>query len=196
MLLSQTEVGELAEAASGRRGGSSTLPHKRNPVGATLVRSCARSAQASAGLLLGNHEHEHERAAGAWQAEWDALTGALLYTGAAASWLCEVLETVEVRPARMRENLDSTRGLVMAEAVSLRLAEALGRVAAHDLLKAVSRRVAEGGGTLAAELAAEPAVTAQLTPAELAAALDPAAYLGATPALIERALSRHRGWPA
>ena len=196
VLLSQTEVGEVAEAASGRRGGSSTLPHKRNPVGSTLVRSCARSAQASAGLLLGNLEHEHERAAGAWQAEWDALSGALLHAGAAAYWLREVLETLEVKPGRMRANLDSTRGLVMAEAVSLRLAEALGRVAAHDLLKAVSRRVADGDGTLADELAADPAVTAQLAPAELAAALDPAGYLGAASTLIDRAVSRHRGGAA
>src|SRR5439155_1351019 len=84
VLLAQTEVGEVAEAAGGGRGGSSTLPHKRNPIGAVVARACAQRARAAAGVLLGAMAHEHERAAGAWHAEWEALRDALALTGGAA----------------------------------------------------------------------------------------------------------------
>jgi 3-carboxy-cis,cis-muconate cycloisomerase len=118
-LLAQTEVGEVAEAADGGRGGSSTLPHKRNPVGSALTVACALRVRAEASILLGAMAQEHERAAGAWQAEWEALSRALAYTGAAAATLREALEGLEVRPERMRENLDPQ---VMAEAERLGLA--------------------------------------------------------------------------
>ena len=100
-LLAQTEVAEVREAAE---GGSSTMPHKRNPVGSTLARACALRAQA-AGSLLVRGVHEHERAAGAWQAEWSALSDALALTGGAASWMRETLEGLEVDAERMRANL-------------------------------------------------------------------------------------------
>jgi 3-carboxy-cis,cis-muconate cycloisomerase len=100
LLLGQTEVGEVREPA----GGSSTMPHKRNPVGSVLVRACAAHVHAAAGTLTGA-VHEHERAAGAWHAEWKALTDALAFTGGAAWWLRRTLEGLEVDPARMRANL-------------------------------------------------------------------------------------------
>jgi 3-carboxy-cis,cis-muconate cycloisomerase len=101
VLLAQTEVGEVAEAAG---GGSSTMPHKRNPAKAALVRACARLAHANASVLMGG-EHEHERAVGAWQAEWTALTETLAHSGGAAAALRECLEGLEVFPERMRENM-------------------------------------------------------------------------------------------
>jgi 3-carboxy-cis,cis-muconate cycloisomerase len=102
-LLAQTEV---AEVASGR-GGSSSMPHKNNPVEAIRTRACARRVQAAAGLLVGGlADHEHERAAGAWHAEWAPLTEALTCTGGAAAAAREMLDGLEVRPERMRENLD------------------------------------------------------------------------------------------
>jgi 3-carboxy-cis,cis-muconate cycloisomerase len=100
-LLAQTEVGEVREPFD---GGSSTMPHKRNPVGSVLARACATGAHAAAGVLTGG-VHEHERAAGAWHAEWNALTEALALTGGAAAWMRETLERLEVDAERMRANV-------------------------------------------------------------------------------------------
>jgi 3-carboxy-cis,cis-muconate cycloisomerase len=101
-LLAQTEVGEVRESGD---GGSSTMPHKRNPVGSTLARACALRAQAAAGVLLGALPQEHERAAGAWHAEWGALSDALAFTGGAAVRMRETLEGLEVDAERMRANI-------------------------------------------------------------------------------------------
>jgi len=100
-LLAQTEVGEVREP---HEGGSSTMPHKRNPVGSTLTRACAAGAHAAAAVLMGG-EHEHERAAGAWHAEWKALSDVLALTGGAAWWMRETLAGLEVDEDRMRANL-------------------------------------------------------------------------------------------
>ncbi|MFL5869676.1 MAG: 3-carboxy-cis,cis-muconate cycloisomerase [Solirubrobacterales bacterium] len=110
VLLSQTEVGELAEPSGGGRGGSSSMPHKRNPVGSVLAIACARRVRGDAGVLLAAMPQEHERAAGAWQSEWAPLSDALGLTGGAASAMRETLEGIEVRPDRMRENLEALRG--------------------------------------------------------------------------------------
>ncbi len=101
-LLAQTEVGEVAERAS---GGSSTMPHKRNPVGAVLAVACARHARANAGILLESVVQEHERAVGAWHAEWQALATALAATGGAAASVRRSLSGLEVDAARMRANI-------------------------------------------------------------------------------------------
>jgi 3-carboxy-cis,cis-muconate cycloisomerase len=115
-LMAQTEVGEVAESADGGRGGSSTLPHKRNPVGAALTIACAAGVRGASSVLTGALAQEHERAAGAWQAEWEALSRALALTGGAAASLREALDGLEVFPERMRANLDLTGGLIMGEA--------------------------------------------------------------------------------
>jgi len=101
-LLAQTEVGEVREPAP---GGSSTMPHKRNPVGSSLARACAARARAAAGVLVDSLEQEHERAAGAWHAEWGALSDALALTGGAAAWMRKTLEGLEVDVERMRANV-------------------------------------------------------------------------------------------
>jgi 3-carboxy-cis,cis-muconate cycloisomerase len=102
-LLAQTEVGEVRSG----RGGSSSMPHKQNPVEAIRARACARRVQAAAGLLIrGLSDHEHERAAGAWHAEWAPLSEALMCAGGAAAAARDMLDGLEVRPERMRENLD------------------------------------------------------------------------------------------
>ena len=101
VLLAQTEVAEVAEADG---GDSSTMPHKRNPVRAVLARSCARVVHANAALLVSG-EHEQERAAGAWQAEWPALSAALAFAGGAAAAVRECLAGLEVDAERMRANM-------------------------------------------------------------------------------------------
>jgi adenylosuccinate lyase len=139
-LLAQTEVAEVVEPAGDGRGSSSTLPHKRNPVGSVLAIASARRVRGEVSILLAAMAQEHERAAGAWQAEWQAVTGALAHTGGAAAAVREVLEGLEVRPDRMRENLELTGGLVLAEAVSVALGERIGRSEAHEIVEAASRR--------------------------------------------------------
>ena len=191
-LLSQVEVGEVAEPSGGGRGGSSTLPHKRNPVGSALARACAREVRAAASVLLEAMAGEHERAAGAWHAEWLPLTRALGFTGGAAAAMAEVLEGLEVRPERMAANLDATGGLLMAESVTMAMAADAGRLEAHHVVSEASKRAADTGRPLGEELTADRAVTERLSAEQIERALDPAAYLGAAPELVDRALKRHR----
>jgi 3-carboxy-cis,cis-muconate cycloisomerase len=186
-LLAQTEVGEVAESSDGGRGGSSTLPHKRNPVGATLTIACAHGVRGAASVLIGGLAQEHERAAGAWQAEWEALSRALALTGGAAASLREALEGLEVFPDRMRSNLELTGGLLMTEAVSTALAEKVGRAEATRVVGEVAQRATEGGRSLRDELIE----SVDLSPEEIDRALDPGAYLGSAQAFVDRALKAH-----
>jgi 3-carboxy-cis,cis-muconate cycloisomerase len=189
-LLMQTEV---AEAAEGAPGGSSAMPQKRNPVGAIEADACFRGLQAQVSVLVASQRVEHERAAGAWQAEWPALTEAFRLAGGACGRARAIVEQLRVDEVRMRANLDMGGGLMLAEHVAMVLAAMIGRPAAQRAVQAAAGRAsAAGGRPFREELLAEPEVTAHLSAAEVDAALDPAGYLGSTPALIERALAAHR----
>ena len=181
VLLAQTEVAEVAEG--GGTGRSSTMPQKHNPIGSMLARANARLATAHATVLLGSLEQEHERAAGAWQAEWEALVGTLAHTGGALHALAGALESLEVDAARMRQNLDLTGGLVMAERISFLLMDRLGRGEAQEVV----REAAGADGSFREALLADPRVG--LGPDELDAALDPSTYLGSAGQLVDRALA-------
>lgn len=185
-LLAQTEVGELREASN---GGSSTLPQKRNPVGSTLARACAHLVSGYASVLSRTLIQEHERAAGAWHAEWEALSGALAFTGGAAAAIAEALDGLEVDAARMRRNLELTGGLILAERVSFMLAERHGRGAAHEVVREAARRSAESGRTFEEELRTDARI--ELSDRELAQALDPTTYLGSAEAFVDRALEQY-----
>jgi 3-carboxy-cis,cis-muconate cycloisomerase len=189
VLLAQTEVGEVREAAS---GGSSSMPHKRNPIAAISARACARQAPGLVSTLLAAMEHEHERAAGAWHAEWEALTDALALTGGAAAAVRGVTEGLEVYPEKMRQSLKETGGMLMAENVTTVVADRLGRLEAHGIVEAAARRAADAGRPLRDELLAEPVLSERLSAEEIDAALDPAGYLGSTGAFIDRALRVYR----
>jgi 3-carboxy-cis,cis-muconate cycloisomerase len=126
VLLSQTEVGEVAEPSGGGRGGSSSMPHKRNPAGSVVAIACARRVRGDAGVLLAAMPQELERAAGAWQSEWGPLSDALALTGGAAAAMREVLEGLDVRPERMGENLE----LLRSQLSEPELAEDLGSAGA------------------------------------------------------------------
>jgi 3-carboxy-cis,cis-muconate cycloisomerase len=169
VLLSQTEVAEVREGAG---GGSSTMPHKRNPVAAICAVACAQQAPGLAATLLGAMAHEHERAAGPWHAEWRPLGELLRSTGSGVAWLRESLEALEVDPERMRANLDLTGGRLMAE----RVAAELGGRAVDEALQADDFRAA------VAEL------VGQERAAEL---LDPSGYLGSAGLFVDRALDDH-----
>ncbi len=138
-LLAQDEVGELREAGGGGRGRSSAMAHKRNPVAAVSVLACAKRVPGLVATILASMEQEHERAAGAWQAEWGTLSELLSLTGSAAAWGRELLDGLEVDPARMRENLARLGAARVSEALEPDLAavgELIDRaLAAHELLE-------------------------------------------------------------
>jgi 3-carboxy-cis,cis-muconate cycloisomerase len=192
VLLSQTEVGEVAESSADGRGGSSTMPHKRNPVGSVLAIACARRVRGAAVVLLEAMPQEHERAAGAWQSEWAPLSEALALTGGAATSLREALDGLEVRGERMRENLEATGGALMAESVVRALAERVGQKRARELIDGAAARALDAARPLRDELLSDEAVAAELSEEEIDRALDPAGYLGSADFFIDRALSRYR----
>jgi 3-carboxy-cis,cis-muconate cycloisomerase len=182
-LLAQTEVGEVSESAA---GGSSTMPQKRNPVRSTLARASARLATGHASVLQGSLVQEHQRAAGAWHAEWEALCGVLGYGGGAAAAATEALEGLAVDGDRMRANLDASGALVLSERIAFRLADEIGRGAAHEV-------VAEAGASgrpFREALLADSRVP--LSAEELDLLLDPTTYLGSAGVLTDRALQRYR----
>jgi 3-carboxy-cis,cis-muconate cycloisomerase len=184
-LMAQTEVGELSESSAAGRGGSSTLPHKRNPVGSALAIACAHGVRGAASVLIAVQAQEHERAGGAWQAEWDALSRALSLTGGAAAALREALDGLEVHADRMTANLELTAGLLMTEAV----ATAIGRPDAKTVVGEVALGAAESGQPLREALIADSRI--ELSEDEIDRALDPAAYLGSAEAFVDRALEAH-----
>jgi 3-carboxy-cis,cis-muconate cycloisomerase len=192
ILMAQTEVAEVAEPSGGGRGGSSTLPHKRNPVLAVTAAACARRVYQLAGTMQAAMDQEHERAAGAWHAEWEALSDALALTGGAVAAMREATEGLDVRAERMRANLDATGGLLLAEHVTTLAAEKLGRLKAHELVEAASQRTLDGGGSFREELRAETALREALPGAEIDTALGPAGYLGSADAFVDRALKLYR----
>jgi 3-carboxy-cis,cis-muconate cycloisomerase len=197
-LLAQTEVAEVAESSDDpRHGGSSAMPHKRNPVASVVILGCTRRAPGLLATLAAAAEHELQRAAGAWHAEWEPLTDLLRLTGSAASWSVPLLTGLRVEADRMRANVDAAGGLPLAEHVAAQLAPALGMLPAHDLVAAAAARATERGVSLPEALLADPGAASALREAgigraDLAAAVDPAGYLGASAEFIRRALAAHR----
>jgi 3-carboxy-cis,cis-muconate cycloisomerase len=197
-LLAQTEVAEVAEG-SGQlgRGGSSAMPHKRNPVASIVILGCTKRAPNLLATLVAAAEQEHQRAAGAWHAEWETLTDLLRLTGSAASWAAELLTGLAVDATRMQANLGAAGGLPMAENVATLLAPVLGPVEAHGLVAAAAARGAAQGIALPDALLADPNTAGRLSAigigrAELQAAVDPTNYLGGSAEFIRRALAAHR----
>jgi 3-carboxy-cis,cis-muconate cycloisomerase len=130
--------------------------------------------------------------AGVWHAEWEALSEALALTGGAAAAVREVTEGLEVYPEKMRQNLDETGGMLMAENVTTVVSDRLGRLEAHEIVGAASRRVADSGKPFREELLAEPVLRERLSAEEIDAVLDPVGYLGSAGTFIDRALALYR----
>ncbi|WP_030566704.1 class-II fumarase/aspartase family protein [Streptomyces aureocirculatus] len=187
--LARTEVGEVAEAAVAGRGGSSAMPHKRNPVLATMIRSAALQVPALAGALTQCLVTEDERSAGVWHAEWLLLRECLRLVGGAAHTATELTEGLQVDPARMRANLDLTGSRLVSERIAARLAPHVGKAAAKHLLTEATSAAARTGRPLAETLAELPALADHFDAAELAALCDPTAYPGAAGPLVNRALT-------
>src|SRR5580700_5076033 len=139
-LMMQTDVAEAFEPSGEGRGGSSTMPHKRNPVAAASALAAATMAPNLAATIFAAQVGDHERSAGPWHAEWPTLPSLLLVTSGALAATVDIAEGLEVDAARMRSNLDATGGLIMAEAVAFALAEKIGKSDAHHLIEAASKK--------------------------------------------------------
>ena len=214
-LLAQSEVGEVSEgggpadaradqrgadqqapAASPRRGGSSAMPHKRNPVASIAILGCTKQVPGLLATLAAASEQELQRAAGAWHAEWEPLTALLRLTGSASSWAADLLPGLVVDTSRMAANLAATKGLPLAEHVSSLLAGVLGGAQAHDLVAEAGARATSAGLPLRDVLLAVPKLEERLSSAGITAeqidsALEPSGYLGATDAFITAAIDAH-----
>ncbi|MCU1758227.1 3-carboxy-cis,cis-muconate cycloisomerase [Pseudomonas sp. 14P_8.1_Bac3] len=190
-LLMQTEAGEVFEPAAPGKGGSSTMPHKRNPVGAAVLIGAATRVPGLLSTLFSAMPQEHERSLGLWHAEWETLPEICCLVSGSLKQALLVADGLEVDAARMARNLDLTQGLVLAEAVSIVLAQRVGRDTAHHLLEQCCKRAVAEQRHLRAVLGDEPQVTAELSATELDDLLDPAHYLGQAHTWVERAVAEH-----
>jgi 3-carboxy-cis,cis-muconate cycloisomerase len=184
-LLMQFEVGEAREAG----GGSSAMPNKQNPSGCVRTLAAAARLPGLAATMLAGLVQEHERAAGAWQAEWPAIADALQATGAALEAMRDVIAGLAIDPARMRANVEATGGAIFAERVVMLAAPVLGRSAAHRLLKDALARSQASGRSLAEIVRDIPEVAAVVTDDVLRSLDDPHAYLGAAETFRQRLLA-------
>jgi 3-carboxy-cis,cis-muconate cycloisomerase len=188
----QTEVGELAEPAAAGKGGSSTMPHKRNPVGCAAVLTAAMRAPNLVATIFSGMVQEHERALGGWQAEWEALPDLARLSGGALAQITAIVGNIEVNTQRLAANLDLTHGLVLGEAVMLALGDRIGRLDAHTLVEHASKEAVAQNVTLHDVLSNDERVTQHLSANELKALLDPANYAGQASAFVDAALNLHR----
>ncbi|SMC96346.1 3-carboxy-cis,cis-muconate cycloisomerase [Lentzea albidocapillata] len=189
-MLCSTEFGELAEPFEPGRGASSTMPQKRNPISSELLVAAAKLLRDKASAMLDAMMQDFERATGPWHVEWAVIPEAFLLISSSLAQAAQLMAGLRVDQARMRENLDLTGGLVMAEAVMMALAPALGRPHAHELVYAACSRVIDTGTDLAAELHAHPDVVASLGADRIDQLCDPAAYLGSAQAMTRSVVDR------
>ena len=152
-LLMQAEIGEVAEPYQEGRGGSSTMPQKRNPIACEFILACAKNVRQLVPVMLDAMVQDHERATGPWHAEWIALPEAFALSAGALHHARALLEGLVVDPARMRRNLDITQGMISAEAVMMALAPHVGREQAHHMVAAACDRALAHGRHLRDELA-------------------------------------------
>jgi 3-carboxy-cis,cis-muconate cycloisomerase len=188
-LMMQTDVAEAFEPSGQGRGGSSTMPHKRNPVAAATALAAATMAPNLAATIFAAQVGDHERSAGPWHAEWPTLPMLQLVTSGALAAIVDIAEGLEVDAARMRVNLGATNGLIMAEAVTMALAEKIGKSEAHHLVETASKKAVADRKDLRDVLASDAQVTAHLSADRLTKLFEPMAYQGASQAMIDRLLT-------
>jgi len=191
----QTEVGEVLEPSRPGRGGSSTMPHKRNPVACAVVLAAAARVPGLTGTMLAAMSQEHERGLGGWHAEWETLPEIARLSAGALHHLVETVAELEIDARRMRQNLEMTRGLIFAEAVAVALAKHMGKPAAHEVVEFASRRAIAENQHLREVLRADAQVTAALKAEEIDELFEPLNYLGVADQLIDRAIGARKGLP-
>ncbi|MBI6178257.1 3-carboxy-cis,cis-muconate cycloisomerase, partial [Serratia marcescens] len=188
-LLMQTEVAEISEPSAPGRGGSSTMPHKRNPVLCAAILSAANRLPALMAGLYAGQVQEHERALGGWQAEWQSLPQLLVLSGAAMAQSLDLVNGLEVHEAAMRRNLALTQGQIMAESVSLALAPLLGSQQAHQHIAQCCRQAQATQQSLLTLLCADAEVSSRLSREALETLLDPANATGSAQRFIQQVLA-------
>lgn len=188
----QTEVAEAFEPGETGRGGSSTMPHKRNPIGCAVILAAALRVPGLVSTMLTAMVQEHERGLGGWQAEWETLPEICLLAAGALAHTLYVVSHLEVNERQMEESLEATRGLVFAEAVTMVLGRKLGRSAAHQHVEAACRRALKNGRHLREELLEDTEIRAQLSPSEIEQLFQPRNYLGSAEGFVDRVLSRRK----
>jgi 3-carboxy-cis,cis-muconate cycloisomerase len=192
-LMTQSEVAEVAEPSAPGRGGSSSMPQKRNPVGCATVLAAATRVPALVSVLLSAMAQEHERGLGGWQAEWETVPEVFLLTSGALSQMRQVIVGLRVDSQRMRANLDATRGLIYAEAVGTALARAVGRAAAHQLVERACQDALAKGHHLREVVSGDAEITGHLSAAELKSLFDPQPHVRAAARLVDQALAAAAG---
>jgi 3-carboxy-cis,cis-muconate cycloisomerase len=188
-LLTQSEVAEVAEPSAPGRGGSSSMPQKRNPVGCATVLAAAVRLPALVSVLLSAMMQEHERGLGGWQAEWETLPDVFLLTSGALCQMRQVVVGLRVDTERMWANLDATGGLIYAEAVGTALARAIGRAAAHERVESACRRAREIGRHLLEVVLSDSEIAEHLSADELKSLFGPQPHVRAAARLVDRALA-------
>jgi 3-carboxy-cis,cis-muconate cycloisomerase len=191
-LLMQTDVAEAFEPGGEGRGGSSTMPQKRNPVSAAVVLAAAARAPGLVATLLSAMVQEHERGLGGWQAEWETLPTLCVLGAGALRHTLETIEGLTLDPARMRVNLETTHGQILAEAVTMALGPRVGRLAAHALVERACHQATATGRHLREVLAEDPLASGHLTPADLDRLFEPGNYLGSAVQFVDRVLASRR----
>lgn len=188
----QTEIAEIFEPAAEGRGGSSTMPHKRNPVTAGVVLSAATRVPGLVSTMLSAMVQEDERGLGNWHAEWETLPQIFRLAGGAVHQMATIIPHLEIDAERMRRNLDATQGLIFAEGVAMALGSHMGKSAAHALVESASTQSRESGKHLREVLAQTKAVTEHLTSADLDRLFAPENYLGAAEEFVDRVIAASR----
>lgn len=191
VLLSQTEVGEVSEGKVRGKGGSSAMPQKHNPVDAMRAIAASRLAIGEVPVILSAMTQEHERSVGGWQAEWTALPDLFRFTSGAVEGVRRTLAGLQVDATRMRANLDMTGGLVMAEALTMALAQHIGRPEAYRLVQAASSRVPQSSKDFHSIVLDDEQICTILSKEDVEKIFDPMHYLGSTDAFIDAALAAH-----
>jgi 3-carboxy-cis,cis-muconate cycloisomerase len=191
-LHAQTEIAELAEPAGEGRGGSSSMPQKRNPVTCATVLAAAQRVPGLVSVMLSSMVQEQERGLGGWQAEWETLPEIVSLSGGALHHLAEMLPGLHVDAKRMLKNLDATHGLIFAEAVTIALGDHLGKLPAHMLVEGACKKARTENRHLKDVLREEPGLQAYLTPADLEGLFDVRNYLGSAEEFVRQVLAEVR----
>jgi 3-carboxy-cis,cis-muconate cycloisomerase len=194
-LQAQTEVAELFEPIVPGRGGSSSMPHKRNPVTCSVVLSAATRVPGLVGTMLSAMPQEHQRGLGNWPAEWETLPQIIRLAGGALHHLAGMLMHLEVDTQRMMQNLDATQGLIFAEALTMALAEKMGKQPAHQLVESACQKAVAEKRPLADILREEPIAASHLSPENVQSLFEAKNYLGCSEEFIERVISQLSEFP-
>jgi 3-carboxy-cis,cis-muconate cycloisomerase len=194
-LHAQNEIAELSEPGGEGRGGSSTMPHKRNPVTCAAVLALSTRVPGLVGTMLSAMPQEQQRGLGGWQAEWETLPEIVRLAGGALRHMTEMMPHLEIHVERMCQNLDATKGLIFAEAVAMALADRMGKMPAHMLVEAACKKALEEKRHLKEVLREDPGMPGHLTPADLESLFDARNYLGSAEEFVQNVLAEARRLP-